>query len=289
MYLLAIAGAAAVFLLGTAAAETQDTLSTIELSLNGCLSSKDATIVLPSTNPESLKAGLASVGRQFPVTIFATEAHFNNPQTLNMLQGVSGQRLHTIAYQFSPELSWNADKATGAQVEAALTKAKQTFKTFLNQSLMYALVPSVASRGFVEAILKSGVYPVVPNSDSDTLPKAGIQSLGKNGKGVVLSINPSVIDSTPDFANELFSAGYTITPLTHCLPVVYSTTGKDLQAQKGHAKEADPDTATDGEGKKEEETVASGTTGGIPWGMIAIAALVVAGGVLAVYFYKTQV
>lgn len=269
--------------LPTMAEESEAVLDTaaVPLSFDGCVTAKQASIVLPSTNPDTLKAGLASIGKQFPVTVFATDAHFRDPQTLNLLQGLAAQKLHTIGYQFNPELSRNADKAQPAQIEAALKAAKQTFKTNLNQSLMYALVPSVGGAQFAEVVAKNSVYPVIPNASSDTLPKSNINAV----KGVVLSVHPSAIESTPDLANDLFTAGFQITPLTHCLPVIYKE-GLDLQAKKGNAVEGKPEGEQDN-GTQEENSVAS-SSAGLPWGMIAIGAFVVGGVVLAVYFYRTQ-
>lgn len=259
--------------------ETSDNsdANTVPLSFDGCINAKQASIVLPSTNPETLKAGVASIGKQFPVTIFATDAHFRDPQTLHILQTLAGQKLHTIAYQFNPELSRNADKAQPAQIEAALKQAKELFKTRLNQSLVYALVPSVAGPAFVDTVARNSVYPVVPNANSDSLAKT--TTTINTAKGMVLTINPAAIESTPDFANELHAAGFQITPLTHCLPVIY----KDVKPSKGNAVE--PNKAT--EQTTEENTVATSSSG-LPWGMISIGAFVIGGVVLAVYFYRTQ-
>ena len=273
--------------------------SAFQLSFDGCVRAKQAAIVLPSTNEQSLKAAIDSIGTQFPVTFFATDAHFSTPSTLHALQDMRKSNLHTVGYQFNPELTRLAKSANPAQVQAAIAQAKLAFKQYLNQSLMYVLVPSQAGPEFIDTMARAGVYPVVPNADADELgvKKARLQQ--QTTKGVVMTVNPGKVGETPEYANELHSAGFQITPLTHCLPVNYNDAQvlvdvgmiEGGEAGAGDVAEADQEFGEDLSAEKQnskEEVQTQQQSSGISWGMIAIGAFVIGGIVLAAYFYNNQ-
>lgn len=293
MLLLHIAALVSVF---TIASCSTGSGNQVHLSFNGCIKGKTASIVLPSTDPKSLQEAIDSIGQQFPVTFFATDAHFAEPQTLHALQAVQQGNLHTIGYQFNPAISSNTALVQASQVDAALAQAKQSFKQYLKQSLMYVLIPSGADSKFVEAVINNKVYPVIPNADGDQINKAGDKAqLSANQGGVVLAINPSEAINTPDYANVLHSSGFQIIPLTHCLQVNYNdnrvlldTDDDDLAAKKGHSVSGEQLPSGSSESKETPTTVEPEEPSKIPWGMIAIGALVIGGIVLAVYFYRNQ-
>jgi len=263
----------------------------VPASYDGCINANQASIVLPSLSTANMKLAFENILKQFPATFFANEEHFADANAVQLLKSIQATNVHIIGYQFSPDTSKAASSIGHDRINLELDNAKQMFSSVLKEDLVYVLVPKQGGERIAKAIQAKGLYPVMPNANDDSVGQPQLKALITSKKGIVMSVNPLNAVNQLAYAQNLEDNGYAIDPLSSCLPVIQHKDNNsnnvftetevvddvDLAPEMGNSVAA---------GEPEQE--AGKNQSGIQWGFIAIGAVVIAGIVLAVYFYRNQ-